>query len=50
MKKSIIIIALASLTIACGNKKSNNDGGESIELTGAISIDGAGTVFPYRKL
>jgi phosphate transport system substrate-binding protein len=49
MKKSIIIIALASLAIACGNKKSNNDGSESVELTGSISIDGSGTVFPVSE-
>ncbi len=49
MKKSIIIIALASLAIACGNKKSNNDGGDITELTGAISIDGSSTVFPVTE-
>ena len=49
MKKSIIIIALATLSIACGNKKSNNQDGESAELTGSISIDGSGTVFPVSE-
>ncbi|MEN3323559.1 PstS family phosphate ABC transporter substrate-binding protein [Mariniflexile soesokkakense] len=49
MKKSIIIIALASLSIACGNKKSNNQDGETVELTGSISIDGSGTVFPVSE-
>ena len=49
MKKSIIIIALASLTIACGNKKSSNDNNELTELTGSIAIDGSGTVFPVSE-
>ncbi len=49
MKKSIIIIALASLAIACGNKKSNNAEGDSVELTGSIAIDGSGTVFPVSE-
>jgi phosphate transport system substrate-binding protein len=48
MKKNIIIIALVSLSIACGNKKSNNDGGQT-ELTGSIAIDGSGTVFPVSE-
>lgn len=49
MKKSIIIIALASLSIACGNKKSNTQDGETAKLTGSVSIDGSGTVFPVSE-
>ncbi len=49
MKKSIIIIALASLSIACGNKNKNSKTTTSAELTGSISIDGSGTVFPVSE-
>ena len=49
MKKSIIIIALAFLSVACGNKKSNNQDSQPVELTGSISIDGSGTVFPVSE-
>ena len=49
MKKSIVIIALAFLTIACGNKKSNNQDGAEAPLSGTVSIDGSGTVFPVSE-
>ena len=49
MKKSILIIALAFLSVACGNKKSNDSGNQSIELTGSVAIDGSGTVFPVSE-
>ncbi|MDH3323876.1 MAG: PstS family phosphate ABC transporter substrate-binding protein [Flavobacteriaceae bacterium] len=49
MKKSIVIIALAFLSIACGNKKSNNQDGTEALLSGTVSIDGSGTVFPVSE-
>lgn len=49
MKKSILIIALAFLSIACGNKKSNNSDNQSVGLTGSVAIDGSGTVFPVSE-
>ena len=48
MKKSIIIIVLASIFIACGDKKSNNNSGQT-ELSGSVAIDGSGTVFPVSE-
>jgi len=49
MKKLIMILPLALILVACGNKKSNNQVGESVQLTGTISIDGSGTVFPVSE-
>ncbi len=46
MKKVLFITVLAFTMIACGNKKGQDkDGG----LTGSISIDGSGTVFPVSE-
>ena len=44
MKKLVFIISLAIIAISCGEKKENKS-----ELTGSISIDGSGTVFPVSE-
>jgi phosphate transport system substrate-binding protein len=44
MKKLIIMMSLALVIGACGNKKE-----KGTELTGSISIDGSGTVFPVSE-
>ncbi len=49
MKKSILIISLAFLAIACGNKKSNTQEGTETPLSGTVAIDGSGTVFPVSE-
>jgi len=51
MKKIITIIALASIVIACGNKKENSaaDQNETAALSGTIKVDGSSTVFPITE-
>ena len=44
MKKLVLIISLAIVAISCGEKKEQKS-----ELTGSISIDGSGTVFPVSE-
>ena len=44
MKKLVFIISLAIVAISCGEKKEQKS-----ELTGSISIDGSGTVFPVSE-
>lgn len=44
MKKLIMMISFALVIGACGNKKE-----KGTELTGSISIDGSGTVFPVSE-
>ena len=44
MKKLVFIISLAIVAISCGEKKDQKS-----ELTGSISIDGSGTVFPVSE-
>ena len=44
MKKLVIMMSLALVIGACGNKKE-----KVAELTGSISIDGSGTVFPVSE-
>jgi phosphate transport system substrate-binding protein len=44
MKRVLFIAVLAFTMIACGNKKGQDKG-----LTGSISIDGSGTVFPVSE-
>ena len=44
MKKLVIMMSLALVIGACGNKKE-----KASELTGSISIDGSGTVFPVSE-
>ncbi len=44
MKKLVIMMSLALVIGACGNKKEKAE-----ELTGSISIDGSGTVFPVSE-
>ncbi|PKP13966.1 MAG: hypothetical protein CVU08_02785 [Bacteroidetes bacterium HGW-Bacteroidetes-3] len=48
MKKLVFILSLALVIGACGNKK-ENEKKEDAALTGAISIDGSGTVFPVSE-
>lgn len=50
MKKLVIMMSLALVIGACGNKKEQKDGGtEAVKLTGNISIDGSSTVFPITE-
>ena len=44
-----MILSLALVLGACGNKKSNNQDGESVQLSGTVAIDGSGTVFPVSE-
>ena len=44
MKKLVIMMSLALVVGACGEKKE-----KATELTGSISIDGSGTVFPVSE-
>ncbi len=45
MKKLVFIISLAIVAISCGEKKAD----KAVELTGSISIDGSGTVYPVSE-
>ncbi|HSQ47587.1 MAG TPA: PstS family phosphate ABC transporter substrate-binding protein [Lutibacter sp.] len=50
MKKLVIMMSLALVIGACGNKKEQKDGAtEAVKLTGNISIDGSSTVFPITE-
>jgi len=44
MKKLVFIVSLVLVLGSCGEKKEN-----AVELTGSISIDGSGTVFPVSE-
>lgn len=48
MKKLVIMMSLALVIGACGNKKEKKDG-DAVKLTGSISIDGSSTVFPVTE-
>ncbi|MFO7673906.1 MAG: PstS family phosphate ABC transporter substrate-binding protein [Lutibacter sp.] len=50
MKKLVIMMSLALVIGACGNKTEKKDGGtDAAKLTGSISIDGSSTVFPITE-
>jgi phosphate transport system substrate-binding protein len=50
MKKLVIMMSLALVIGACGNKKEQKDGANDAEqLSGNISIDGSSTVFPITE-
>ncbi len=50
MKKLVIMMSLALVIGACGNKKEQKDAGsDAAKLTGSISIDGSSTVFPVTE-
>lgn len=50
MKKLVIMMSLALVIGACGNKKEQKEGGnESAKLSGTINIDGSSTVFPITE-
>lgn len=50
MKKLAIMMSLALVLGACGNKKEQKDGvTDAAKLTGNISIDGSSTVFPITE-
>ncbi len=51
MKKLILFMSIALVFAACGNKKENkeNTSNKTEILTGSISIDGSGTVFPVSE-
>jgi phosphate transport system substrate-binding protein len=50
MKKLVIMMSLALVIGACGNKKDQKEGGnDSAKLSGTINIDGSSTVFPITE-
>jgi phosphate transport system substrate-binding protein len=50
MKKITLLIMLAIVATACGNKKTENKNtAEKVVLSGSIKIDGSGTVFPVSE-
>lgn len=49
MKKIVLIVALAFVALACGEKKENNETKVSTELSGTIKVDGSSTVFPVTE-
>lgn len=51
MKKLIIIMSLALIIAACGEKKEKTEEGqkETSALTGTIKVDGSSTVFPVTE-
>lgn len=51
MRKLVIMMSLALVLGACGNKKEqkNNAGNQTAKLEGAISIDGSSTVYPITE-
>lgn len=49
MKKIVLIVTLAFVALACGEKKDNKDNKVSTELSGTIKVDGSSTVFPVTE-
>ena len=52
MKKIVLIISLAIVAFACGDKKEKKDNitsNEAIVLKGTIKVDGSSTVFPVTE-
>ena len=49
MKKIVLIVALAFVALACGEKKENKETKVSTELSGTIKVDGSSTVFPVTE-
>ncbi|MFD1292820.1 PstS family phosphate ABC transporter substrate-binding protein [Lutibacter holmesii] len=49
MKKLAIMLSLAFLISACGDKKDKNETTNSTALSGTIKIDGSSTVFPISE-
>lgn len=50
MKKITLMIIIALIATACGNKSNDNKkANNEKELTGSIKIDGSGTVFPVSE-
>ncbi|MGV6846193.1 MAG: PstS family phosphate ABC transporter substrate-binding protein [Lutibacter sp.] len=47
--KKLVLITLAILALSCGDKKKSSTNNNSQELSGSISIDGSGTVFPVSE-
>lgn len=48
MKKIVLVVALAFVALACGDKKENKAENTS-ELSGTIKVDGSSTVFPVTE-
>ncbi|HEY9170012.1 MAG TPA: PstS family phosphate ABC transporter substrate-binding protein [Lutibacter sp.] len=50
MKKLVILMSIALVIGACGNKKEQKEvGNKSVKLTGTIGVDGSSTVFPITE-
>jgi len=49
MKKIVLIISLAIVAIACGEKKEKKEINETASLEGTIKVDGSSTVFPITE-
>ncbi|HKJ06690.1 MAG TPA: substrate-binding domain-containing protein, partial [Flavobacteriaceae bacterium] len=49
MKKVLLVLSIATLTIACGDKKEKKDNVETTQLDGTIKVDGSSTVFPVTE-
>jgi len=49
MKKTLLIISLAIVAIACGEQKNQKETASKTTLEGTIKIDGSSTVFPITE-
>jgi len=49
MKKVILIVSLAFVALACGDKKEKKNQSDVAGLTGTIKVDGSSTVFPITE-
>lgn len=49
MKKALLILSIAAMVVACGEKKQNKEVNGQAVLTGTIKVDGSSTVFPVTE-
>lgn len=50
MKKVLLVLSIAAIVVACGEKKEKKDQqNEVAELSGTIKVDGSSTVFPVTE-
>ena len=49
MKKIVLIVSLAIVAIACGEKKDQKKTSETSSMSGTIKVDGSSTVFPITE-
>lgn len=49
MKKIVLIVSLAIIAIACGEKKDQKKTSETSSMSGTIKVDGSSTVFPITE-